>query len=282
MIGCENLFLIVIAFVWCVFASVQDLKYREVANWLSFSLVLFGLAYRGFYSLNAGSVNLFVYGVLGGVLFFVLSHLFYYSKVFAGGDAKLLIGMGVVLPYTRYTDVLLLGLGFVVLLFFVGAVYGLVYSVFLVMQFREKFKRELRKMKKMFILFLGISLVFIILGVFLIRGSVLAGYIAFFVILPFIYVYVKALDKCMVKMANADELVEGDWLEEDVIVNGKTIKKSVHGLDMKEIIILRRFGKKVLIKEGIPFVPAFLISLIIMVFFWEALFSFLQSLALVF
>ncbi len=34
-----NYFLIVIAFIWILFAVVQDLRKREVANWVNFSLL---------------------------------------------------------------------------------------------------------------------------------------------------------------------------------------------------------------------------------------------------
>jgi Flp pilus assembly protein protease CpaA len=39
-----------LAFTWITFAVVQDLKTREIANWLNFSLVIFALGIRFFYS----------------------------------------------------------------------------------------------------------------------------------------------------------------------------------------------------------------------------------------
>jgi Flp pilus assembly protein protease CpaA len=43
--------LVSFAFIWIFFAMMQDLRYREVADWLNFSLVLFALGFRFFYSL---------------------------------------------------------------------------------------------------------------------------------------------------------------------------------------------------------------------------------------
>ena len=67
----------------------------------------------------------------------------------------------------------------------------------------------------------------------------------------------------MIIEKNVDELQEGDWLERDVRVGGKVIKKSVHGLSKMEIGMLRKVGKRVLIKDGVPFTIAFLLALIV-------------------
>ena len=64
------------------------------------------------------------------------------------------------------------------------------------------------------------------------------------------------------------DLEEGDWLEKDIKAGNKWIRRSVHGLSLEDIRLLRKYGKKPLIKEGIPFVPAFFITLIVMVFFF--------------
>ena len=84
----EMIFLICLAFVWIVFASVQDLKSREVANWLNFSLIIFALGFRFFYSLFNNNFNFLYQGLIGLGIFFVLGNLFYYGRMFAGGDAK--------------------------------------------------------------------------------------------------------------------------------------------------------------------------------------------------
>ena len=61
----EYYFLFFLGLVWTIFAVVQDMKNREVANWLTFSLIGFALAYRGFYSSFSGNWMFFVYGLLG-------------------------------------------------------------------------------------------------------------------------------------------------------------------------------------------------------------------------
>ena len=78
----EYYFLFGLFFVWTLFASIQDLKKREVANWLNFSLIAFALVYRLFYSVAVKDYSFFVYGLLGFAVFFILAYAFYYLGVF--------------------------------------------------------------------------------------------------------------------------------------------------------------------------------------------------------
>ena len=91
-----NLFLIVIAVIWIVFAVIQDFRKREVANWWNFSLIAFVFAYRAFLSLNSGDYRYFLWGLIGFVAGFILANAFYYARMFAGGDAKLLMALGTI------------------------------------------------------------------------------------------------------------------------------------------------------------------------------------------
>jgi len=265
-------FLFGLAFVWIVFATFQDLKKREVANWLNFSLIAFALAYRAFYASFSGDAMFFVFGVIGFAMFFGLAHLFYYTGVFAGGDAKLLMGLGIILPYSSFLNILFVGLGFIILLFTAGAIYSLIYSVFLARKHYTKFSSEFGKRigggrKWLFVLLFILVFMIIfnfVLGVdfiLLIVGIIFAIFV--FVLL----IYTKSLDACMFKLVHPSKLTEGDWIAGDIRIGRSVIVKNVHGLSIGEIAKLRKKGKKVLIKEGIPFVPAFLATFLIMVFF---------------
>ena len=96
----EVIFLWLLALAYIVFAVIQDIKTREIADWLNFSLIIFVLGFRFFYSLfNGINFTFFYNGLIGLGIFFIAGNLFYYGKVFAGGDAKLMISLGTVLPY---------------------------------------------------------------------------------------------------------------------------------------------------------------------------------------
>ena len=80
----------------------------------------------------------------------------------------------------------------------------------------------------------------------------------------------------MVKLIGPRRLTEGDWLDRDVKVGRHLIRANVHGLSAKDIEKLRKAGKKVWIKEGIPFVPTFLIALLMVLFLAVSGFDFLS------
>lgn len=266
-------FLVILAFIWVLFASITDLKTREVPNWLSFSLISFILAYRLFFAIIHEDALFFFVGLGGAVIGFFVALGFYYGKVFAGGDAKLLIGFGALLPASSMGNMVLYSLGFLFFLFFAGSFYSMLYSSFLVINNRKVFWKEFIKFAKQQWMFLAIGLVMAVASLLIFSFSFSSKMMAlFFVLIPLLFFYLKALEKsCFIKKVSASLLTEGDWLERDVQLGRRWIRKSVHGLNLEEIRMLRKFNKSVWIKEGIPFVPAFLIGLLLMVFFLAVL-----------
>lgn len=265
----EYYFLFGLAFIYVIFATIQDLKTEEVSDWLNFSFVAFALVYRGLYSSLNNELRFFGFGVLGVFVFFALGNLFYYLRVFAGGDAKLLVGFGAVLPFSSFKEFFLISFGFIFLLFLVGAVYSLIYSLFIVRKRWGKFREEFFNNFKKNIYLLSLCLIFFVVFIFFLDSFLNILFLfSFFVFIPFLYIYIKSLDKCMVVFLNYDKLREGDWILEDIKLSRGIIRKTVHGLSREDIKKLQRAKKNVYIKQGIPFVPAFLISLLIMVFFF--------------
>lgn len=265
-------FLFGLAFAWMVFAAVYDLKKREVPNWLNFSLIGFALAYRAFYSASFSEWMFLAWGLTGFGIFVALGNLFYYGRVFAGGDAKLLMGLGAVLPFESWSDFASVGFGFILVVLMIGAAYSLGFTILIANKNYQKFRKEFainwRKGRVIF-LFAGIlAAVLLVLAVSLGIGFDLWLVVsAFFFLISFLYIYLNAVDKCMVKLVSPNELTEGDWIIGDIRLKDYVVKKTVHGLSLKDILRLRKAGKKVLIKEGIPFVPVILIAFAVMVFF---------------
>src|SRR3990167_3132221 len=116
----ENWFLIAIGLVWIIGAVMQDLRRREVDNIWNFSLIGVALAYRGAVSVFGSNYWFVLNGLIGLSVFLLLGNLFYYSRLFAGGDAKLLIALGVVLPLSYDWVVNFKIFGFFVLIFMLG------------------------------------------------------------------------------------------------------------------------------------------------------------------
>lgn len=263
----EVIFLIVLALVWIVFASVQDLRRREVANWLVFSLIIFALDYRFFHSLFLGNFNFFYQGLIGLGIFFVVGNLFYYSKLFAGGDAKLMIALGAVLPFYESFFANLKIFGFFIFIFlFAGGIYGMVWSFVLSLRNFKKFKKEFAKVfeksRNQMYLFMAFGIVLMLLGFFE-TFFIYFGIMVF--VFPYLYIHAKAVDESfMVRKTKTSELTEGDWLYENVRVGKKAILAKWGGLEKEEINLLRKNKKFVLVRFGIPFVPVFLMSFLIL------------------
>lgn len=266
----KEVFLICLGLVWIIFAVVQDLRKREVANWLNFSLIIFALGFRFFYSFfYEGSFGFFYQGLIGLIIFFVIGNLFYYGKIFAGGDAKLMISLGAVLPFSKslFANLNAFVLFFILFLF-VGAIYGLIWSLVLGIRNRKAFKKDFvkrfKKNKKFVYSLMFVGLFLIVLGFF--EFFVFYFGILFF-ILPYFYLSAKSIDEvCMVKQIPARKLTEGDWLYRDVKIGKKLIKANWDGLRKEDIKLIRKNKKEVLIRQGIPFTPVFLISFLILLF----------------
>lgn len=254
----EYYFLYILAFIWIVFAVFQDLKYREISNWLNFSLIAFVLAYRLIYSNLIGDYSFFVNGVIGILLFIGIGYALYYGRVFAGGDAKLLFGLGGIFPYANYYDFAVYGLGFLFLLLSSGVVYTIIYSSFIAFRNKNNFVREFVKNFRSYKIWFFASIILSLVTIFFFKLFFWVPLILFFV-----FIYAKAIEKSsMIRLISPQEVTEGDWLYESVKVNGRLIEPSVHGLSYEEILFLRKSGKNVRIRFGIPFAPAFLIALI--------------------
>jgi Flp pilus assembly protein protease CpaA len=263
-------FIIALAFIWVIYASISDLKTREVPNWLSFSLISFALAYRLFYSINTGDYYFFLIGLIGAAVGFGLAMAFYYGKVFAGGDAKLLIGFGTLIPPVTIGAAALQMIAFLFILFLSGSIYSLIFSFYLVLKkpgkYWKNFIKEFGKQKSLIFAGIGFAVLFLIMFSFTSFGLASAS---FFILLPLLYTYLKALENvCFIKKVSPQFLAEGDWLEKEIMIGKIWIRKSVHGLSYKDIQILKKAKREVWVRDGIPFIPAFLISLVIMVSFW--------------
>ena len=322
----EFVFLFCLALIWILFATFSDFKTREIYNWLNFSLIIFALVFRFFYSLfesndfnifflgllaflvvglvlmfltssfknrtkefssffaisvvfiiliflfssnpnffnffvNPGSVLLYS-GIIGLMIFFILGNLLYYGRMFAGGDTKLMISLGAILPiFPSLIENLKLFLIFFMIFLIVGAVYGLFRSVFIGLKNFNKFEKGFKKLfsekKKMVLAYMFFGIVFLALGFW--RDS-FAYFGIFIFIFPYFYLFLKSVDDyCMVRKIFVSKLTPGDWLYKDVKVGKKIIRASWDGLSKEEIKLLK--GKKeVFVRYGIVFAPVFLIS----------------------
>ena len=91
--------------------------------------------------------------------------------------------------------------------------------------------------------------------------------VATLAVIPLLLAYVKSVEEsCMIRPMKIEDLTEGEWINEDVKVESKLIcgPKDL-GVTKEQIVQLRDLQGKgkidsVIVKIGIPFVPAFLIA----------------------
>ncbi len=268
----ENWLLIFILLVWIGIAIIQDFKRREVANWLSFSLIAIALVYRAFLSVSIGDYWLILWGVIGLAGGFVIANLFYYARLFAGGDAKLLMGAGVVLPLaSSWQGNLKLLILFVFFLIVLGGIYGAIYSAYcMIINFRRFLAEFLKQTKKYKWVVVGnLVLSAVLLGLCIYSEFYYAlWFVGLFFLSPWLLLYAKAIESaCMIRAVNPKNVAIGDWLIESVKVDGRTIKPDWEGLsELEAELIQKGCRKKILVKYGIPFTPAFLLAFIAMLY----------------
>lgn len=262
----EGVFVVLLlGFIWVLFASIHDWIKKEVANWLNFSLIIFVIGFRFFYSFYGGEWSFLIQGVFGIVIFLILGNVFYYSRIFAGGDAKLMIALGGILFFSNsFYENLYYSSFFIFLFLIVGSLYGILWSVILMSRNFKEFKRgfyiEFGKKRVYTYLLFSLGILTMFLG-FYFNVFFYIGLLIF--LTPYLFLVAKAIDEtCMIRKIKTSNLVEGDWLYKDVKVGGKIIKASWEGVSVSDIKLLRKV-KEVKVRQGIPFVPVFLISYIL-------------------
>ena len=266
-------FLFWLFLIGILIATFQDIKRREVDDWLNLFLIFSSFTYLFFVSFYLKDPSIFFQGTFLLLFLLFIMNVFYYGRVFAGGDAKLLLSMTVLfIGVSFYESLINVGI-FVLFLFISGSVYGIFYSSVLYIRNYDKVNKKLKKNfwteENKFIFILG--LIFMFSGAYFYFILFIIGILIF--IFPILLSLSRALEEgCMVRFVKGSELKEGDWLVDEIRIGKKIVRPSFEGLSKKETSLMKNL-KLVKIKEGIPFVPAFLIAYILYIF-REAVFRF--------
>lgn len=256
-------------FLAVIIATVRDLQIREVPDMVSYGLITIGLLFGILRALFANDLTILLSHLAGLALGAGIGLLLYVTRQWGGGDAKLLMGIGATIGF--WSDNWALPL-FVVLLLFCGALYGIIWTASLAIIHRKQFIKEfiatLRtpSVHRIRITLLGTAVLFLI-AIFFVSMTIkliLASLIATFYVLTYSWIAVKAIERhIMTKPYPVARLTEGDWLSEDIYQRKKIlVRRGGTGLTLEQIALLKKAKiKTVLVREGIPFVPAFLMAL---------------------
>lgn len=98
-------FVLAVTFIVFILASIEDIKKREVYDYLNFGFIFFILSIGIFDSLIQESLIPITYVTLGVILGFFFGFVLYYIGMWGGGDAKFLIGFsGATYYFLHYLD----------------------------------------------------------------------------------------------------------------------------------------------------------------------------------
>ncbi|MFH1072753.1 MAG: prepilin peptidase [Nanoarchaeota archaeon] len=277
----------IIGCIGLLIAAYTDIKTREVPDWLNYSLIGFGILSSALYSVIFWNAWYVIGSVVGLVICLIIAYAMFYTGQWGGGDSKIIIAMGalfglhplhIALAYGRIPFLI----DFFINILLAGAVYGIVWSILLAVRKKDRFLPEFKRLaaERNVTIYryavLGLAIIGIILAFFWNNPFkfMFLSYILAMLIMFYLWLFVKAVEKsCMLKEVLPEKLTEGDWIVNDIVIGKKRIAGPKDlGISKEQIAELIAYKKKnkiktVLIKEGIPFVPSFLIAFLITTFF---------------
>ena len=263
--------------------SYTDLRTREIPDFLTYGLVFVAFGIRIIFSFIYQNPVYFLEGLFGFIPLFLIALAMFYTGQWGGGDSKLIMGIGASIGLKFVIDSTLVAFFINTIIF--GALFGLIYSAFLIFRNIKKFKKEFIKFydknkKKKYLVWAATILILIIayfspfyIKVPLVTLSIIALF-SFYV-----FIFMKSIERAvMIKRISPERLTEGDWIVKDIIIDGKTIcgpkDLGIEKKQIKQLITLKAKGKvkKILVKDGIPFVPSFLIAFVMTLIFGNVIF----------
>lgn len=263
--------------------TYTDLRTREVPDWLNYGLIFTGFAAALAFSYIYSEYSILISSIIGFGALFLIAVLMYYTGQWGGGDSKMIMGLGALvgIPFSAFKDPYPLPfLGdFIIYTIICGAVYGLIWSSVLAVIHRKKFVEDYRKQLARFIILkkamIILSIIMVTVSFFIepVLRILLLLLVVIMIFTFYVFLFVRSIEKvCMLKYVEPEQLTLGDWIAEDVKEGKKVIcgpkDLGIEKDQIEKLISLKKKGKikQVLIKEGIPFVPSFLMAFVLAMF----------------
>lgn len=262
----------ILLLIYLVIASVQDIKTREVSDFFAYTLIPISFIISIIISIAEKSAAPIITTSITFIVFWLLAVVLYRAKQWGGGDAKMFMAVGASL--SAYPQPLLhyfspnLPFPFPIIIFvnllIAGSFYGIIY--FMILSAKHNISIKMNKWVT-----IGVTL----LSILILSSSLVAPpqvlvpvfMLAFLVfIAPYITKLSKVIQKkCFIKTIPLNKLTEGDWIDKNIYKNNKLLlSKNIPGISLEEIEMLKRNNiKQVSVRYGIPFIPPFLISVLI-------------------
>ncbi|MFH8092513.1 MAG: A24 family peptidase [Candidatus Aenigmatarchaeota archaeon] len=271
--------LISIAFIGSFIAGLIDLKTTEIPDEIPYVMSIAGIIIHIIEAIILKSFLPIIYSFLAGLGFLAFGFFMYYTGQWGGGDAKILSAFGFLLARVNNDKTYFpfpLSLFFNV--FFIGAIYMIVYSVVLSLKERKiwsEFSHDLKSNAGTFLLvnagiflflfFTSFLAVKFLLGMKFLEIFLLQiKFLAFIMLLFIIYRFSKIVEEvAFKKKIPVSMLREGDVLLES---------KVWEGLTKEQVRKIKKSGVKyVWIKEGVRFGLAFPLALLFTLFLGDGI-----------
>jgi Flp pilus assembly protein protease CpaA len=273
-----DLILALIVVLVLLISSLIDIKTREVPDKLSIGLIVVAVLFKLLQAFFAKDWNIIFSSFIGFAVFLGISLIMYYTRQWGGGDAKLFMAIGIALPYFPKDITFLnphLSMNFLLIILVNVLIFGFIYgmSYIFYLYFKRKIKIDF-KLNKSYLL---VSILSIVLSMFFrYELKILLLLLALIILIyPYLITLTKEVEKkILTYKIKVSKLTEGDWIIDDIKYKNKLVySKKSPGITNKQIGLLKKYKiKEVLIKEGIPFVPAIFLGVLFSLIFGSILF----------
>ncbi len=273
-----ELFIFIPAFLGLLYATYTDLKSKLVPDNLVYGMIGLGITIRIIQAILLGLESVY-FTLMTFVIYSVIGYIFYRFRGWADGDFGMFLAVSLFLPSTT-TAPWPAYFSYLSNLALIGVIYGFIYTAYLSFQPRifKHWSRGMTQPAWFFSLVLGICGAF---GTHILNLTFLPGLILGSLAYPLTIVSMR-LSKFMKRRVTPEELETGDWVLQEVRVGKKIIiHKDNPGLTRDQISQLRELYtkgriKKILIKDGIPFIPVFFLAYLASMFYGDLVYMLVQ------
>lgn len=256
-----------------VICGLYDLKTTNMLDKLAIAMIISGLGLHALESILTGSVMPLALSLIASGAFFAFGLFMYKAGYWGGGDGEILVAIGSLIPYAPFPQALSLSslsfsLDFFINSFIVGGFYSILYAGAVGLMNEKVRKAFSTKMKAE-----AGGTAAVTIGTFLLLTSALymfpASGLSFFpamtaALLFFMLVLFKFAkvveDVGFYRRIPSSKLKVDDMIGED-LPKLKIYKKIIRGLTPKEVAMIRKLKKFVLVREGVRYSIVFAIAL---------------------
>lgn len=244
--------------IYLVMGSINDIKYRFVHDYMTYSFGLLFLLLRIMLAFESNNISLLINSFYFFIPALIIGVVLYKLGWWGGGDAKMIIALTLAIPFAPGDSQIPYFGNFLMNSLVGGLIFGILYSFILVIRKWRDANKVLKPLDLIITVALFITSIILFYYDILFK---LFGVILFF--LPISYIIRKLENVIQIIDKKVSVLEPGDWIISDIKVGRHLVVKKPTGLSKEDIKILQKSKLKLIkIRDGIPFVPSFLIGLI--------------------